>query len=498
VTNRLTASLLYNHLCCPHRVFMDAFADPSLRDPVSPFVQMLWERGTIFERETIAGVGVPFTDLSRFRGGEKEAETRAAIVRGDTLIYSGRLAAGELLGEPDLLRKEASGYVAIDIKSGSGEEGGDEDEDGKPKKTYGVQLALYTDILERLGASAGRYGVIWDVHAEEIRYELDTPLGPKSPSIAEVYRDAKAAVERTLTQEQKTLPARVSACKQCVWGSSCLRDMKGAGDLSLLPQLGRAKRDALAAAFPTVARLASADLSRYAGAKKSPYPGVSAKTLAKLQMRAQLAVDPTPVPFFREAVELPTNPLEVFFDIEDDPMRDVVYLHGFVIRRNGDSHNEKFVAVFAEEPTAQDERGAFAVAWEFLRQHREYMVYYYSKHERTKYRKLQQKYPQVCSAEDVEALFSAGRSFDLLYGAVFKSEWPTLDWSIKSLAKFLKFQWRDADPSGAASIEWFDQWVKTQDPKIRQRILDYNEDDCRAMRVLLDAMRGMEMRRDGD
>jgi predicted RecB family nuclease len=477
---------------------MDAFADPSLRDPVSPFVQLLWEKGTLFERDTIADLGVPFADLSVFRGEEKEAETRAAIGRGDTLIYSGRLSERELLGELDLLRKEGSGYVAIDIKSGSGEEGGDDDEDGKPKKTYGVQLALYTDILERLGVSAGRYGYIWDVHGEEIRYELDAPLGPKSPSIAEVYRDAKAAVERTLAQEQKTLPARASVCKQCVWGSSCLRDMKGAGDLSLLPWLGRAKRDALAEAFPTVAGLASADLSRYAGSKKSPFPGVSASTLSRLQVRARLAVDPKPVPFFREAVELPTNPLEVFFDIEDDPMRDLVYLHGFVVRRNRDSDSEQFVAVFAEEPTEQSERSAFAAAWEFLSQHRDYMVYYYSKHERTKYRKLQQKYPEVCSAEDVEALFSPGRSFDLFYGAVFKSEWPTLDWSIKSLAKFLKFQWRDVDPSGAASIEWFDQWVKTQDPKIRQRILDYNEDDCIAMRVLLDAMRGMERRRDGD
>jgi len=498
VTRPVTASLLYNHLQCPHRVFMDAFADPALRDPVSPFVQMLWERGTIFEKETIAGLGVPFTDLSWFQGEEKEVETRAAIERGETLIYSARLAADELLGEPDLLRREGSGYVAIDIKSGSGEEGGDDEEDGKPKKTYGVQLALYTDILERLGVSAGRHGVIWDVHGKEIQYELDTPLGPKVSSIAEIYRDAKAAVERTLAQAEKTLPARASVCKQCVWGSSCLRDMMGAGDLSLLPWLGRATRDVLMPTFPTVQGFASADLSRYAGSKKSPFAGVSASRLAKLQVRARLAVDPNPVPFFREAVALPTNPLEVFFDIEDDPMRDVVYLHGFVVRRNGDSNSEQFVAVFAEDPTEQSERGAFAAAWEFLNHHRDHIVYYYSKHERTKYRKLQQKYPEVCSAEDVETLFSPGRSLDLFYDAVFKSEWPTLDWSIKSLAKFLKFKWRDADPSGAASIEWFDQWVKTQDPKIKRRILDYNEDDCVAMRVLLDAMRGMEMRQDGD
>jgi len=48
---------------------------------------------------------------------------------------------------------------------------------------------------------------------------------------------------------------------------------------------------------------------------------------------------------------------------------------------------------------------------------------------------------------------SPARSFDLYFDAVFKSEWPTLDCSIKRLAKFLMCKWRDADPSSAASIE---------------------------------------------
>lgn len=493
MTKQITASLLYNSIACPHRVFLDSFGDPALRDPVSAFVQLLWDKGTVYEKEVIEGLGVPFVDLSGLAGAEKEAATRAAIDRGDTLIYSGRLSVDELLGEPDLLRKEASGYVAIDIKSGGGLEGGDDEEEGKPKKHYGVQLALYTEILERLGRSAGRYGYIYDVHGKEIPYQLDAPIGPKSPSIAQIYAETKAAVERTLSGEA-TRPARAGVCKLCVWGSSCLREMKAEGDLTLLPMLGRAKRDALAGAFPTVEWFAGADLSQYAKAKKAPFTGISADSLAKFQVRAKLVVDPNPVPFFREAVALPSNPLEVFFDIEDDPMRDIVYLHGFVIRKNGDSSGEQFVAVFADEPTESAERDAFAAAWEFLRRRADHMVYYYSKHERTKYRRLQAKYPDVCSAEAVEGLFSEGRSFDLYFDAVFKSEWPTLDWSIKSLAKFLKFRWRDADPSGAASIEWFDQWVKTGDPRIKQRILDYNEDDCVAMRVLLDVMRGMGVR----
>ena len=316
----ISASLLYNHLQCPHRVFMDVFADPAHRDPVSPFVQLLWERGTLYETDVIARLGVPFTDLSTLTGEAKEAATREAIARGDALIYNGRLTVDELLGEPDLLRQEGAGYAAIDIKSGSGEEGGDADagEDGKPKKTYGVQIALYTDLLERLGVSAGRFGYIWDVHGEELRYDLDTPLGPKSSvDCGNLSRCTGRGGTGTLAQGQKTLPARTSVCKQCVWGSICLRDMKGAGDLSLLPQLGRAKRDVLMPVLPPwPSWRARANLSRYAAAKKSPFPGVSVSALSKLQVPAQLAVDPNSVPFFREAVALPTNPLEVFFHIE--------------------------------------------------------------------------------------------------------------------------------------------------------------------------------------
>jgi predicted RecB family nuclease len=40
------------------------------------------------------------------------------------------------------------------------------------------------------------------------------------------------------------------------------------------------------------------------------------------------------------------------------------------------------------------------------------------------------------------------------------------------------------------------QWVTSRDLVVKQRIFDYNEDDCVAMRVLLDAMRAMSVRPD--
>ncbi len=119
-------------------------------------------------------------------------------------------------------------------------------------------------------------------------------------------------------------------------------------------------------------------------------------------------------------------------------------------------------------------------------------MYYYSKYERTIWRKLQERYPDVVSKEEIEDLFSPDNSVDLYYDVVKpKTEWPTRDYSIKTLASYLGFSWRDTDPSGASSIEWYHRWVETGDEGIRRRIIEYNEDDCVATRVILDGIRAM-------
>lgn len=499
----ITPSLLYNHLTCPHRVTMDAFADPALRGEPSPFIQLLWERGSAVERDTMSGLGQPFLDLSGLRGDEKEAATRAALARGEPLIYSGRLSVDDLLGEPDLLRREPSSglYIAIDIKSGAGSEGGDDDDDGTLKKKYGVQLALYTDLLRRLGLSAGDYGFIWDVRGRETRYELHQAL-TRDPdnTIWNLYLNCRLAVQTTLSApggQGVTTPAAASVCKQCVWRKVCLDEVQRCDDLSLIPELGRAKRDSLVVQFPTVADLAASDPARFIQGKKTPFPGVGPPTLRKFHARARLrAAGAAARPYLTAPVDFVPRPAtELYFDIEDDPMRDIVYLHGFVVREAGDNATERYVACWAQDATDAAERAAFADAWQFMQQHRDALIVYYSKHERTKYRKLAEKHPGICSVAEVDQLFSLPRSLDLYYDIVHGgSEWPTMDFGVKTLAKYLGFSWRDTDPSGASSIEWFDRWVQERDPALRQRLLDYNEDDCRAMRVVLDAVRGLEVR----
>jgi predicted RecB family nuclease len=64
---------------------------------------------------------------------------------------------------------------------------------------------------------------------------------------------------------------------------------------------------------------------------------------------------------------------------------------------------------------------------------------------------------------------------------------------LKQLAMAAGFRWRDANPSGEASILWYEQ-ATGEDVDVahaaRERLMAYNEDDCRATKALRDWLNG--------
>ena len=492
----VTPSKLYDFLACPHRVTRDAIGDPAERDDITPFVRLLWERGSTYEREVMANLAGTTTvlDLSPFPPDERERRTMEALGQRVPLIYQGRLRAGDLLGSPDLLRLEGDRYVPIDIKSGRGEEGGDDDTEPTPKPHYAVQLALYVDILEQLGLSAGRHAYVWDIQGHEVRYDFSQLYGKRDPrTLWQDYQDALADARPILARQVNTQAAYSANCKLCHWRSHCLRELKEADDLTLMAKLGRSVRDTLAPEIATIADMAAINPDAFIKGTKTKFKGVGADRLRMFTERARLIKSPNPTPRLIKPVVFPASAFEIFFDIETDPMQDICYLHGFLERKGGDNATERFVSFFTDDVTREAEETAFRAAWAYISAHPDAVIYYYSKYERTIYRKLQQRFPSVCSADDIEGLFAPARAVDLYFDVVEPSMlWPTRDHSIKTLAKFLGFAWRDTDPSGSASIEWYQRYCRERDPAIKARILDYNEDDCRATRVLLEGIRDLD------
>lgn len=491
MAKRISGGMLYSAVQCPHRVFLDATQDQALRDEPNAFVEMLWEHGLAHEALIVEAMGASLENLSQLSSDEKAAATLQAMDAGAEMIYAGRIEYDDMVGEPDLLRKTPEGYVAGDIKSGRGMEGGDEDE-GKPKLHYAMQLAHYANILERIGRGNGkREGFIIDRDGNEIAYDLDLPVwGREKRTSWDRYVDLLTEIRGMLSGAHVTRGALASVCGLCHWHTYCSEELGRIDDLTLIPELGRPKRDVMATAIGSVKALATVNISTFVKGTKTDFKGIGPDSLAKFQERAKLLSAADAAPYLKEAHGLPDTPLEVFFDVETDPMRDLCYLHGYYIvdLKVGSTEYKSF---FMKANTADEEQAAFAGSWDLLKSAMSRgAVYVYSPYERTTMRALARKYPSVVSEEMVSELFARPNMVDLYTDVVRKkTEWPLRNHSIKTLAKYLGFSWRDTHPSRAASIEWYHRWVETADAAIAERILQYNEDDCVATKVLLDGIR---------
>lgn len=374
-------------------------------------------------------------------------------------------------------------WLAGDVKSGEAFAS-----DGRtPRTEYAVQVGHYASMLSELRLGAGDRAFVVGRSGEPAWYDLRATRGRNLEDWSERVGGLVARARAIRDGAAATRGALSSHCSTCHWKTLCRRELDAVGDLTLIAGLGRATRDVVETVAPDVAGLAA--LADDAPALSKGLPGVGADQLRRYRARARLLTTPDAAPYARRPLDVRRHARELHFDLEADPLDDgLVYLHGFLVREaRTDGVVERYVSFFADGPEGEME--AFASAWAFIAADPSAHLFYYSKFERTSYRALQARHPDVCSAAEVEALFDRSRSTDLLFDVVMPhTEWPTNSLSIKPIAKWLGFAWRDRDASGAASIAWYREFAAIGDEALRQRILDYNEDDCRATDRLLEAL----------
>ena len=491
----ITGSKLYDYIQCPHRVWRDAYGPQEEKiQEKNPFVELLWKKGVAHEEKVVERVG-EYLDLREGELQDRFVRTIRAMKDGVPLIYQGVLVYGNLKGIPDLLRRMPDGsYAPIEIKSGMGFEGVDEDEgeEGKPKKTYAVQLCLYIELLNILGFSKSKKGFVIDSTGGEMGYFLDQPIGKRNKqTFWEFYEETKEKVQNILNNEVQNKPAMAGICKLCPWYGSCKKWCKDNKDLTNIFYLGRSKRDMINEdlCVSKVGEMIKLDVEELLEKKKKDkhfLKGVAKKTLDKIVARADILENGKGAVLYRK-LDLPKVSYELFFDIEDDPTQEFVYLHG-VYERNGKT--ERFLDFTARENSLEAEEAAWKRFWKYIHSlpKDDFAVYYYSHHEKTTYHKMQKKYPAVISPEELSGFFGNPNVIDLYKIVLSDTDWPLGSYSIKEIAQYLGFSWRDESPSGALSIQWFNQYLETKEQKDLQRILDYNEDDCKATMVLKDEL----------
>ncbi|MFA6077457.1 MAG: TM0106 family RecB-like putative nuclease [Candidatus Paceibacterota bacterium] len=491
----ITASKLYDYIQCPHRIWRDEYGpqDEKIKE-TNPFVELLWSKGIAYEKKRVSLLE-EYLDLTEGSLDERFQKTIKALSDKIPLIYQGVLCYDNLLGIPDLLRLEPDGsYVPIDIKSGLAFEGAnsDEDEEGKPKKHYAVQLALYVDVLKKNGFKNNDCAVVLDIEGKEVTYNLNDAMGQRDKRTWwEFYESIKNNVGILMENKATNKPAMSGICKLCPWYLSCSKWAKDNDDPTNIFYVGRSVRDVLAedAGVNTIDSLLKIDTDGLLEQKekdKTFLKGVGKSTLEKAVRRAQI-LKVSKKPLIYGELDFPEVSHELFFDIEDDPTQEFVYMHGVYERTK---ERERYLHFTAHEITADAEKKAWGDFWTYVKSlpKGDFSVYYYSHHEKTTYSKMQKKYPEVISAKEVEEFFDNPNVIDLYQVVLKMTDWPVGSYSLKALATYLGFHWRDETPSGALSIQWFNDYINTKDEKVINRILEYNEDDCKATMVLKDGL----------
>ncbi|HIN34069.1 MAG TPA: TM0106 family RecB-like putative nuclease [Nitrospirales bacterium] len=473
---KITALDLYNFTKCLHRVYLDSNGNPEEKGEVSPFVKLLWELGLQTEEKYLKTLGdIQYSDLQDFSIDEGAAETLRLMYEGVPLIYQGVLKDAIYVGRPDLLMKRFDRpsrfgdycYEPIDIKAGMGWE-----ERGNSKRFkdhYAFQMLFYSMLLERLQGTALETGRIINVEGEIEEFVV--------ADFRAAFEAGLEEVKQLVSGSQTSEPVLGSHCSLCGWHNRCERWVNKQSDPSGLFYVGKVKFQMKEAGLRTISDIAAMDIKEYTLPPRK-IRGLGEASLHRMKTRAQVMLDGAPL--IRTGYTLPTGKREIYFDIEDDPTRNLTYLFGVLIKDRGvESPFQYFVARHPdeEERTVRD-------FWTFLAEAGEAVYYVYSHKERTTLRQLMDRYQLD---ENVFDHYVASE-YDLYSKLVVPySDWPTHSYGIKNIAKMLGFQWRDTDPSGVNSISWYNEHLQhPEDESSLQRIIAYNEDDCRAMVAVKD------------
>ncbi len=483
----VTATMLGNIVRCEMRAMLDVHGEPADRGEVNGFVEMLWDQGNRHEAAIIDSLPGRVMDVRDVPLNDRYAATVAAMATDVDWIVGARLIFEDLEGRPDLLSRDGGVWRAGDIKSGGAYQPNGRD----PRREYAAQVGLYGLMLHGLDAGEGGRVFVVGSDGDLVWYEMNAPISRGGPTLLEFVTDLLHRARRIRDGVETTRPALSSVCGLCVWRSTCKTMLVDTDDLTLLPGLGRSIRGSLETVARTVAALAEVDVEGLTDRKgRSSVPGVGAGRLTTFRERARVLASGA-APFAFEPLGLERRDLEHHLDLETDPTsNDFCYLHGVWRRRREQGLDvEDYVHFLAEDPS--QEREAFAAAVDFLDADRNALITTFSSFEKTTYRRLAQRYPEV-GVDRVEALFHPGRCIDLYFDVILKStHWPLNSLGLKAVAKFLDFDWDDPDASGAASIKWFVEWSESRSPELLERILKYNRNDTIASRVVFDGVMGL-------
>lgn len=485
----LTDELLLNYKRCRRRTYLDLYGNHQERDATKEFLLKLKRESQTHIAAVLAARSLIYhRPQASVRDWLLNArETRALMQQGVDCIYGGLLTLtladwqGFLvtnttqeqieievtendnlvfLASPTLLMKQPGKsqwgdwlYIPINIKLGR-----------RPKQEYKFISAFHAQVL------AAIQGVI-PPHSQLILRQHDDYFVHLEHWLPKMQATVTNCLQMLATDTEPEVFISRQKCSLCHWYGHCYTTAKSEQHLSLIPGVTPKRYEYLTTIGIESVESLAATCPLHLGEAIGTQAAMELKQQARslLDDRALLRYN-----YLRTAKNtIPTAAIELYFDIEAEPDRNLDYLLG-VLLVDRCERTEKFYPLLAENP--EEESQIWQQFLILVNSYPNAPIFHFSEYEIDTMKRLAKLYgtpkPQI------KSLLS--RCVDLHYSITRSVILPVESYSLKSLANWIGFHWRDRGASGDQCVCWYDRWIETKDRSFIDAILRYNEDDCRA------------------
>jgi uncharacterized protein len=467
----INAELLLQYVRCQRRPYLDIHGDYSQRDAPHELLLKLQQDKQAHHLSVVNALDYQQPDYPSTNWTAGAIATQKMMQQGVDFIRQGVLLADytekhTLVSRPDLLVKQPGEsnlgdwyYLPADIQLGK-----------RPKQEYKIVTAFHGQILAMIQEI--NLDVAWLIlRQKDVAYVVD--LVQWLPQMQDILAEFVQVMERVDPPE---IFISRQKCNFCTWHSYCYAIAQSQQHLSLLPgvtplryhqlqTLSITTLEALANTIPqTLAHLVGFDA------------GVASKLV--VQAQSALIQKPLILPNSHEKKNPTlTAPIELYFDIEAQPELNLHYLLGVLVVDTA-ANTEQFYAFLAETPSQEQQ------VWQnFLNlvgQYPQAPIYHFCVFEVDTVKHLANLYNTPYST--VKKLLS--RFIDVYERLIQSVAIPIESYALKAVARWLGFEWREKEASGAKCIYWYEQWLETGDRQLLEIIQIYNQDDCRATRAV--------------
>lgn len=474
----LTDESLLKYQRCHRNTFLDFYGNPEEKRQEKDFCQQLKQEKILHSQQVLHLYQLPYHEPRKLSGGDNHILNLAKVTedlmsQGVECIYQGVIQHQfdnlvTVASSPTLLIKDVNqtsrwgdwSYYPVNVHLGKSR-----------KKEYKLISGLHAQILTQIqGVIPKRSEMI----LRDLSKKYSTILSVWMPRSRELI--AECASMLTEKDEPEIFISR-QRCSFCPWYESCYTIAQSSQHLSLIPGITPSRHETLVKQgitdFPALAQISLSDLQLV-------FPSEIAEDIYK---QTQSLYSGKAVSKTENLPKIPFHQIELYFDIETEPHRNLHYLLGVLLvdRQNDQEEYHSFLA-----KNSQEEAQNWHEFVNFVNQYATAPIFHYSEYETEIIKYLANLYhtPSV----QLQSLLE--RTFDIHKCLVDSYFLPIQNYSLKSVANWLGFYWRNPETetlswnsekvnlAGDQCVFWYDQWLKTNNSSWLDYILIYNYDDC--------------------